>query len=57
MKRAYRILVVLTALFLAAEGVVLSMLPDTVPVHYNFAGEVDSRPYMENYPKAGEVLE
>ena len=23
----------------------------------NFAGEVDSRPYMENYPKAGEVLE
>lgn len=41
MKRAYRILVVLTALFLAAEGVVLSMLPDTVPVHYNFAGEVD----------------
>ena len=41
MKRAYRMLVVLTALFLAAEGVVLSMLPDTVPVHYNFAGEVD----------------
>lgn len=41
MKRAYRILAVLTALLFAAEGVVLSMLPDTVPVHYNFAGEVD----------------
>lgn len=41
MKHGYRILIVLAALLLAAAGVGISMLPDIVPVHYNFAGEVD----------------
>lgn len=41
MKHGYRILIVLSALLLAATGVGISILPDIVPVHYNFAGEVD----------------
>lgn len=40
-KYGYGILIVLIALSLAASGVALSFLPDIVPVHYNFAGEVD----------------
>lgn len=41
MKRAYQFLVILTALVFAAMGAVMSALPDIVPAHYNFAGEVD----------------
>lgn len=40
-KYGYPALVVLMALLLAAFGAALAFLPDTVPVHYNFAGEVD----------------
>ena len=40
MKRAYQFLVILTALVFAAMGAVMSALPDIVPAHYNFAGEV-----------------
>lgn len=40
-KCGYIIFPVLIALFLAAIGVGLALLPDIVPVHYNFAGEVD----------------
>ena len=40
-KYSYGILIVLIALSLAVSGVALTFLPDTVPVHYNFAGEVD----------------
>lgn len=40
-KYAYPALAVLIALLLAAMGLALAFLPDTVPVHYNFAGEVD----------------
>lgn len=40
-KYGYTLLIVLIALSLAASGVALSFLPDTVPVHYNFAGEID----------------
>lgn len=41
MKHAYHILTVLAALAFAATGVVMSALPDIVPVHYNFAGQAD----------------
>lgn len=41
MKHGYRILTILSALLLAAAAVGISILPDTVPAHYNFAGEVD----------------
>ncbi|MCM1440642.1 MAG: SdpI family protein [Roseburia sp.] len=42
MKRyAYPALAVLMALSLAAAGVGLALLPDTVPVHWSFAGEAD----------------
>ena len=41
MKHGYRVLIILTALLLAATGVGMSILPDIVPAHYNFAGEVD----------------
>lgn len=40
-KYGYGILIALIALSLAATGVALSLLPDTIPVHYNFAGEAD----------------
>lgn len=40
-KRIYSVLVILIALSFAVCGVALSLLPDTVPAHYNFAGEVD----------------
>lgn len=40
-KYGYGILTALIALSLAASGMTLSFLPDIVPVHYNFAGEVD----------------
>lgn len=40
-KHIYSILVIFIALLLAAMGLALAFLPDTVPVHYNFAGEVD----------------
>lgn len=41
MKHGYRILTILSALLLAAAAAGISILPDTVPAHYNFAGEVD----------------
>lgn len=40
-KYAYPVLVVLIALLLAAMGAALALLPDTVPVRYNFLGEMD----------------
>lgn len=40
-KYGYGILIVLIALSFAATGVALAFMPDIVPVHYNFAGEVD----------------
>lgn len=40
-KYAYPLLTVLIALVLAASGVVIALMPGTVPVHYNFAGEID----------------
>lgn len=40
-KRIYSVLVILIALSLAVSGAVFASMPDTVPVHYNFAGEVD----------------
>lgn len=43
MKRGYKyqVLIGLAALGLAAAGLALSFLPDTVPVHWNWAGEMD----------------
>lgn len=40
-KYAYPVLVILIALSFAATGLALAFLPDVVPAHYNFAGEVD----------------
>lgn len=40
-KYGYPALVALMALLLAVFGAALAFLPDTVPVHYNSAGEVD----------------
>lgn len=40
-KYGYPALVALMALLLAVFGAALAFLPDTVPVHYNFAGEAD----------------
>lgn len=37
----YHLLIVLAALFLAANGVALQFLPESVPVHWNFAGVAD----------------
>lgn len=37
----YRILILLTALSLAVWGIGMGLLPETVPVHWNFAGEAD----------------
>lgn len=40
-KYGYTLLIVLIALSLVVSGVVFALMPDTVPVHYNFAGEID----------------
>lgn len=37
----HRILTLLTALSLAVWGIGMGLLPETVPVHWNFAGEAD----------------
>ncbi len=41
MKKFIFAMVLITALSLTGMAVSLSMLPDTIPMHYNFAGEVD----------------
>lgn len=40
-KTGCRIVVVLIVLSFAVTGILISLLPDTIPAHYNFAGEVD----------------
>ena len=41
MKKLYLILYSLTFLFILGTALFLLFMPDTVPLHYNFAGEVD----------------
>lgn len=41
-KYGYPVLVALMALSVAVTGMVLTFLPDTVPVHFNFQGVADS---------------
>ncbi len=41
MKKLYVINYILVALILIGTAVLLFFTPDTVPVHYNFAGEAD----------------
>ena len=41
MKKLYITLYSLTVICILATSLLLSVMPDTVPLHYNFAGEVD----------------
>ena len=41
MKKLYAALYALIILSIAGAGICLSFLPDQIPAHYNFAGEVD----------------
>lgn len=41
MKKLYITLYSLTVICILATSLLLSIMPDTVPLHYNFAGEVD----------------
>ena len=41
MKKLYLILYSLTFLFILGTALFFILMPDTVPLHYNFAGEVD----------------
>lgn len=42
MKKYYYIIAILVALAFASAAILISMMPDTVPIHFNISGDADS---------------